>query len=196
MTDQEKSFIEACFRMDLKSIKQCIQYNVDIHTEDDWCIDIAARKGDSKIIKFFLENGISHSSAAKKLTLAYAVHNEDLDLVRYLVSISEEYKKDSASIQWAAAKGNKVAVELLLPYVNDLRWVYCNAAKFGHIDLIRYLNDNNIYEHDSALNLTLNWAAQSKNWEIIDLLLSEGIVEKSTLSERLIPNYDEWKSRS
>ena len=66
MTDQERIFIEHCFENKISAIKTCIKHNVNIHVENDWCIDIAVKKGYNKLVKFFLENGITHESASKK----------------------------------------------------------------------------------------------------------------------------------
>lgn len=98
MTDQEKSFIESCFDGELRGVKTCIKYGVNFHVENDWCIDVAARKGRSKLIMFLLENGITHESASKKSVLAYAAHHQDKSLVKYLISHSDEYKNDSAAL--------------------------------------------------------------------------------------------------
>jgi ankyrin repeat protein len=193
MTDQEKLFIESCFKGDLKTIKSCVKFNVDIHIENDWCIDIASRNNHFELIKFLLENGISDEAASKKKILAYSIHNNNLELTKYLINRSDEYKNDSTSVQWAAANGKIEAIKLLLPFINDLRWVYCNAAKHGHVDLIHYLNDNSIYNHDSAMNLVLNWAANGRKWNAIKVLVEENIVDFETLSETQRLKYEQWK---
>lgn len=193
MTDQEKAFIESCFNADLKAIKTCIKYGVDIHVENDWCIDIASRNNHSDLVRFLLENGISDESAANKKVLAYSIHNDNLELAKYLIQRSDEYKNDTASVQWAAANGKIEAIELLLPYIKDLRWIYCNAAKHGHLDLIRYLNDNSIYNLDTAMNLVLNWAAHGGKWQVISLLVEEKIVDYKTLSDSEQIKYEQWK---
>ena len=194
MTDQEKAFIECCVKGDLKSIKACIKNKVDIHVEDDWCIDIVSRNNHSSIVEYLLENGISDESAAKKKILAYSIHNNDLALAKYLMNRSDFYKNDSASVQWAAANGKIEAIELLVPYVKDLRWVYCNAAKHGHINLIKFLNNNSIYNYDSAMNLVLNWAAHGGKWSVISLLIEENIVGIETLAESGRSKYEQWEN--
>lgn len=194
MTDQEKSFIESCCKADLKSIKTCVKYNVNIHVEDDWCIKIASRNGYSQIVRYLLESGISDKVAAEYSVLGYAIHFNDYELAKYLMSRSDEYKVDDAGIQWAADKGDLVAIQLLLPYTTCLNWIYCSACKHGHIEIVNYLNDNEIYKYDKEIRLALNWAAEGSKWEIIDLLLKESIVDYNTMSEIYRVKYEKWKN--
>ena len=193
MTEQEKSFIEGCCKADLKTIKTCIKYNVNIHIEDDWCISIVSTNGYSQIVRYLLENGISDSIAAKKGVLRYAIHFRDYELAEYLMARSDEYKADDGAIQWAADNGDLRAVQLLLPYTLCLNWIYCSACKRGHIDLINYLNDNEIYKYDSEIKLALNWAAEGSKWEVIDLLLNESIVDYNTMGDIARAKYEKWK---
>lgn len=194
MTDQEKIFIEGCCKADLKSIKTCINYNVDIHVEDDWCIKIASRNGYSKIVRYLLESGISDKVAAEYSVLGYAIHFKDYELTEYLMARSDEYKSDDAGIQWAANMGDLRAIQLLLPYTTCLNWIYCFACKHGHIDVVEYLNDNEIYKYDKEIRLALNWAAEGLKWEIIDLLLNASIVDYNTMSEKNKVKYEMWKN--
>lgn len=194
MTPQEKSFIEACCKADLKTIKTCIKYNVNIHIEDDWAISIASENGYSQVVRFLLENGITDSIASNKKALAYAIHFRDYDLAEYLISRSDEYKSDDAAIQWAADKGDLKAIQLLITYTTCLNWIYCSACKSGNVDIINFLNDNEIYKIDSEIKLALNWAAERSRWEIIDLLLNESIVDYSTMGSIGREKYEKWKS--
>jgi ankyrin repeat protein len=192
MTDQEKAFIESCIKGDLKSIKTCINYNVDVNIENSWGIEVAARNNHSMIVKHLLENGVTNQAAANKKILAQSINHNNLELANYLINRSEEYKNDTMALQWAATNGNIEAITLLLPYIKDLRWVYCYAAKNGHIDLIHYLNDNNIYNYDSAIDLVLNWAAHGRKWNIITLLVKENIVNYETLVKKERIKYEDW----
>jgi ankyrin repeat protein len=193
MTSQEKIFIEHCFNGDLKSIKNCIKYKVNIHIEDDWAILIATRNKHSNIVKYLLENGITDISAAKNYILAYAISNYDFDLATYLIQKSDEYKIDTSSVQWAAASGNIKGLELLLPYINDLSWVYCRAAEHGHLETIKFLNDNNIFERDRVMNVVLNCAAQKGQWKILEFLVEEKVVSIDTLAAAQKIKYEDWQ---
>ncbi len=196
MTDQEKSFIESCFEGNLQNIKSCIKYGVNIAVADNWCIDIVARRGHSKLVKFFLENGISHETACKKMVLAYSSNNEDLELVKYLIKESSEYKKETSALQWAAAKGNLPIVELLLVYFNDFNGVFCSAASTGQLEILQFLIDNGIEELDSGAERAVYWAAEKYKWYAVDLLLNNKIGEMSNLGDQFTKKYKDWKEKT
>jgi ankyrin repeat protein len=150
MDAQEKSFIEACFEGNLRSIKTTIKYGVNIHVENDWCIDIVARKNYPKIVTFLLDNGITHESAAKNIVLAYTCEHGNYKLAKLLIDSSDAYKKDHMAIQWAAAKGNLKLVELLLGYMDDFNGLFCRTASTGQNEVIQFLIDNEIQNHDDG----------------------------------------------
>jgi len=196
MTDQEKSFIESCFEGDIKSIKTCIKYGVDIHVESDWCIDIAARKENSKLVKFFIENGISHESASKKLVLAYAAAAQDKDLVKYLLSQSDEYKKDDTALTWVAMNGNLEIAEMLLAYLDSFDGVFCRAAEAGRIPFLEFLIDNSIQDLDSGAERSPYWAACKNKWSTVEMLLNNNIGDIESLGEKYKEMYLNWKNNN
>ena len=195
MTDQEKSFIESCFDGDLRAVKTCVKYGVDIHTENDWCIDIAARKGHSKLIRFLLENGITHESASKKSVLAYAAHHQDKPLVKYLISQSDDYKNDSAALSWAAMKEDVEIFESLLVYVSNFGGVFCRAAEAGNVALIEILINNGIQDLDKGSIRAPYWAAEKSKWAAVYLLLSNNIGDIDNLGDLNRERYLEWKNK-
>lgn len=195
MTIQEKNFIESCFDGNLKSIKTCIKHGVDIHVEDDWCIEIASRKDHHQIILFLLENGISHVSAAGKSLLAFACINENFDLLRYLIKNSNAYKNDKAAISWAASTGNVNIVEYLMGYVNNYGGVFCRAAEKGHINILKFLIDNDIQELDCVSNQSIFWAAEKNQWDSVKLLIDNNIGASKDLGKYLSV-YDLWLGKN
>lgn len=192
MTDQEKLFIESCYENKFSSIKMCIKYNVNIHVENDWCIDIVARKGYSKLVKFFLENGITHESASEKMVLAYTCDNQDLDLVKYLIE-NHEYKKEHSALSWAAATGNMEIIELLLGYFDEFDGVFCSAAQSGQVNVLNFLIDNGIQDLDSGSERAPYWAAEKNKWNVVELLLSNGIGSLENLGENYTEMFLSWR---
>ena len=195
MTEQEKGFIESCFEDNLKGIKMCIKYGVNIHVEDDWCIEIAAKQGHSKLVKFLLENGISHESACRKLVLAYAAHLQDKELIKYLIAQSDEYKKDKTALQWVAINGNLEIAEMLLTYVNQYGGVFSGAAEAGQIMLLQFLIDNSIQDLDSGAERSPYWAAEKGKWNAVELLLENGIGDIEGLGGEYKERYLNWKNK-
>lgn len=195
MTDQEKSFIESCFEGNLRFIKTCVKHGVDIHVANDWCIDIAARKGYSKIVRYFLENGISHESATKKMVLAYTCDTEDLELVKYLIEKSDEYKKETSALQWTAAKGNLKIMELLLGYFNEFNGIFCSAASTGKVELIQFLIDNDLQDFDSGAERAVYWAGERNKWNAVELLLKNNIGNLDNLGADYTAKFTEWKEK-
>ena len=196
MTDQEKSFIESCFEGSLRFIKTCVKHGVDIHVENDWCIDIAARKGYSKIITYFLNNGISHESAAKKMVLAYTCDAQDLELVKYLITKSDAYKNETSALQWTAAKGNIPIMELLLGYFNEFNGIFCSAASTGQIELIQFLIDNNLQDFDSGAERAVFWAGERSKWNAVELLLKNNIGTLDNLGADYTAKLIDWREKT
>ncbi|WP_299007378.1 ankyrin repeat domain-containing protein [uncultured Tenacibaculum sp.] len=196
MTDQEKSFIESCFEGNFRNIKTCIKYGVNIHIQDDWCIDIVGRKNYSEIIIYFLENGISHKSAAKKMLLAYTCDAEDLNLVKYLINNSDEYKNETSAIQWTASKGNIEIMELILGYFEDFNGIFCSAASTGKIELLQFLIDNDIQDYDNGSERAVYWAAEKNKWSTVKLLLENNIGTIDRLGEKYTNKYISWKEKT
>lgn len=195
MTDQEKSFIESCFEGNLRNIKTCIKYGVDIHVADDWCIDIVARKNYSEIVIFFLENGISHEVAAKKMVLAYSSDAQDIELVKYLIENSEEYKNETSALQWCAAKGNILIMELLLGYFNEFDGIFCSAASKGKVELLKFLIDNDLQSYDTGAERAVYWAAERNRWDAVELLLNNDIGTTENLG-KYVSKFIEWKEKN
>lgn len=195
MTDQEKSFIESCFEGNLRSIKMCVKHGVDIHVANDWCIDIAARKGYSKIVIYFLENGISHESAAKKMVLAYTCDAQALELVKYLIGKSDEYKNETSALQWTAAKGNLPIMELLLGYFDEFNGIFCSAASTGQVELLQFLIDNDLQDLDSGVERAVYWAGERSKWNAVELLLENNIGTLENLGTDYSAKLIDWRER-
>ncbi|WP_028283573.1 MULTISPECIES: ankyrin repeat domain-containing protein [Flavobacteriaceae] len=196
MTDQEKSFIESCFEGNLRFIKTCVKHGVDIHVANDWCIDIAARKGYSKIVTYFLENGISHESAAKKMVLAYTCDAQDLELVKYLIGKSAEYKNETSALQWTAAKGNLPIMELLLGYFNEFNGIFCSAASTGQVTLLQFLIDNDLHNLDSGAERAVYWAGEKGKWNAVELLLENNIGTLDNLGADYSAKLIDWREKT
>lgn len=192
MTELEKAFIIACTKNDLKFAQIYVNQKVDVHIENDWALEIVIKEGYSDLLLWFLQNIFTHEKAAELGALRYAVHFKNIALIKNLMSFSDYYKKDSGALQWAIDKGNLELIELVLPYVEDLDWSYCIAAKKGYIQVLKYLNDNQIYQYDRNMNLVLNWAIKANKFEAAKLLLDEGIVEYDTLFSDGKVKYELW----
>ncbi|SEC66425.1 Ankyrin repeat-containing protein [Tenacibaculum sp. MAR_2009_124] len=194
MTEQEKMFIESCLEGNLRSIKMCVKHGVNIHVQNNWSIDIVARKGYSKIVKYFLENGISNKEATEKKVLAYCCHNGDYDTVKYLIERSDEYKVDHSSLQWAASKGDQLIVEMLLAYINDLSGLFCSAAQSGNVNLMQFLIDNDLQNLDHSAERAVYWGAEKNKWNCVDILLNNEIGTLDNLGSYK-DKYFDWKQK-
>jgi hypothetical protein len=192
MTPQEKIFIESCLLGHLASVKTCIEHNVDIHVEDDWCIEAASGRGKSKVVRYLLENGITHKSASTKSVLANACHKGDIELVKYLINASDEYKNDTSALEWSITKGNIEIVELMLCFVDNFDWSYCRASSKGHIHILNLLTDNNIYEYDGAVDKAIFWAAQRNKWSAVHFLIENNLGDINYLFDNMIAMYKSW----
>lgn len=191
MDNREKHFIEACIENDFKSIQQCIRFGVDIHIQDDWCIEIVSRKKNSTLVKFFLENGVSHESASTKSVLANACYNRDIDLIKYLIQ-NQEYKNDVGAIAWAAGRSFE-ATELLLSFLDDFDGAFCHAAGAGEIKTINLLIDNGIQDFDRSAERSPFWAAERSKWQIVELLLDNEIGTIQNLGVKYTNALELWK---
>lgn len=196
MTDQEKSFIESCFEANLRDIKMCIKYGVDIHVEKDWCIDIVARNGYSKIVTYFLENGISHKSASERMVLAYSCDNQNLELVKYLIEASDEYKGETSALQWAAAKGNLQIMEVLLGYFDEFDGIFCSAASTGKVEVLQFLIDNDLQNLDKGSERAIYWAAERGKWNAVELLLENNIGTFDNLGADYTSKLIGWREKT
>lgn len=191
MDGREKLFIEACVENNFKIIQLSIRHGVDIHVEDDWCIEIVGRKGYSNLVKFFLENGISHSSAAKKAVLAHASYNRDIDLVKYLIKF-DEYKEDLGAIAWAAGRSYEIT-ELMLGFLDNFDGAFCHAAASGDIKTLNLLIDNGIQNFDKSSKRSSFWAAERSKWSAVELILDNGIGSVENLGENYAKMFELWK---
>lgn len=196
MTDQEKSFIESCFKGNLRSIKTCVKHGVNIHLENNWCIDIAARNGHSDIVVYFLENGISHKTASEKMVLAYSCNAQNLELVKYLIKASDEYKNETSALQWTAAKGNLPIMELLLGYFDDFNGIFCSAASTGKVELLQFLIDNDLHNLDNGSERAVYWAGERNKWNAVELLLENNIGTLDNLGTGYTAKLISWREKT
>jgi ankyrin repeat protein len=177
MSQQEKSFIEACINKELRRIQATIKYGVNIHIEDNWAIEIAAQNGFIDVTKLLLENGVSHEIAAVKKLLSYCCHFQYHKFIETLINESDAYKNDSSAFSWTAITGNIAIGELLLHYLNEdkLDGAIIRAAEHGKIEFLDFLIGNSIEEIDSSSERAVYWAAGKGRWDAVKYLLNHSI---------------------
>ena len=147
-------------------------------------------------ITYFLNNGISHESAAKKMVLAYTCDAQDLELVKYLITKSDAYKNETSALQWTAAKGNIPIMELLLGYFNEFNGIFCSAASTGQIELIQFLIDNNLQDFDSGAERAVFWAGERSKWNAVELLLKNNIGTLDNLGADYTAKLIDWREKT
>ena len=177
LSNQEKSFIEACIKGNMKGVKSCHKHDVDIGVEDNWAMHIGVINGNFELVKWLLENGVSHEQAAEKYLLGYSCQYQNLLFVEDLTRSSVCYKNDQYAFSWTASLGNVEIGELLLGYLNmeKLGGGFIRAAEAGKIKFLDFLIANNIQDHDSSSKRAVYWAAEKGHWETVDYLINKSI---------------------
>ena len=129
------------------------------------------------------------------MVLAYSCDQQNIDLVKYLICNSDEYKNDLFALQWAVAKENAQIVELLLAYMEKYDGAFCSAASTGQVEILQLLIDNGIEKLDEGAERAVYWAAEKYKWAAVELLFNNNIGSKENLGEEYFIKYNEWKSK-
>lgn len=195
MTSQEKTFIEHCLKGDLKYVQTCVEYGVDVNVENSWGINCACRQGHTNIVFYLLENGVSLEQASNAEVLEYAAHNGFVALVAYLIKDNDIFKNNNRAVQWAAMKGYKDIVEMLLTYADNINGTLVSAAKNGHMEIVQMLIDNDLAEKDLSRETVIYKTAKNGHWKVVELLLNSNIGAITSLDEKQLDKYNNWKAK-
>lgn len=193
MTEQEKSFIESCVKNNIHGVKRCHQHGVNIFVEGNWAITIAATNGHIELVRWLLENGITHEMAAKARLLSYMCYFQNLVMIDRLISSSDCYKDDPAAFSWTADTGNVYIGEKLLAYLNIAQiWGGFQAAsESGRLQFLEFLINNNVQEYDRTYERAVFNAASHGQWKAVEYLIRMSIGTREQL-KHFEPHYLNW----
>ena len=183
MTRQQEYFIESCFINDIQMVKTLVKNKVNVSGQNYWGHRICATRGFLELLTFLYQVDSNHKEISKSGILAWAAASQQYDVVKLIISSSDEYKNSSSALQWVAAKGDVEMMIMLITYCEKLDWIFVSAARNGHVPMIEFLLDNGIENLDSQFNLTFNNAILSYKKKVADLLLNRGVVVESQIEK-------------
>jgi len=147
-------------RIDFQVIKELVREGANIHADDDFPLQWAAKNGYLNIVEFLMSKGANiYARNDKALRLAAAAGH--LGVLKHLINKGVNiHTVDNCVLLWAAGNGHLNIVKFLAEkgmdiHVDDdeaLEW----AAAAGHLNVVKYLVNQgaNVYsENDEALVL-------------------------------------------
>jgi len=110
--DNQK-FIRQAQKGNLELVKIYIQLGADIHTEDDYALQLASRHGHLKVVKYLIKQG-ANIHANNDYALRLAAQYGNLSVVKYLVKHGANvHARSNLALMWAIENNCTKVVEYL-----------------------------------------------------------------------------------
>jgi ankyrin repeat protein len=108
------SLIDVCEYGDLLALQELIAKKVDIRTNDDWALQLAALHGHMAIVRLLCENG-ADVHAAGDMPLRWAAEGGHIEIVKFLLERgADRAANNNVAIRMAAKNGHFDTVALLV----------------------------------------------------------------------------------
>lgn len=197
-----KRLIKAIRDGKIKKIKKYIEENDDVNYENGKPLEEAILKRDLDIITFLIEGGakvycnnldyasgkgfldviriLSNYISIKDFgqsTLGFAINNNHLDVVEYLIQIIQKYKQPVLNhhFKFVSSLGLVEMVGLLIKYGADVHvdddFPIRNAAINGRVEIVNYLDKHGADIH--AMNdYALRYASNNSHFDVVRFIIS------------------------
>jgi len=170
----DNDFIKALVNGNTEIVKYLVHEGADIHSNNDYAITYASRRGYLEIVKFLVSNGadihVKHDYAVR-----HASEKGHLDIIKFLTDQGADIHADNEyAIRWASANGRLEVVKFLFSKgVNINYWNDCairGASKNGHSDVVIFLTNHGANIHADN-EYALRWASINGHLQVVEFLV-------------------------
>jgi ankyrin repeat protein len=119
-TYSRASLIDVCEYGDLFALQELIAKKVNIRTNDDWALQLAALNGHMEIVRLLVENG-ADVHAGNDMPIRWAAEEGHLEIVKFLLERGADMTaNNNVAIRMAAKNGHFDTVALLVKWGESL----------------------------------------------------------------------------
>ena len=177
-------YAQICNRYDIDILKYFIKNGANIHSEQEYIMMTAARRGDIEIVKFLVSDG-ANIHVQEDIIVFKTAQSGNVELLKYLMDIGIDiHSQNDGAIIEAAKYGNLEMVKFLVS--NGLNFEMFNAQNMAqfkdtihtiinseNMDLAKYLMEHGI-DISSEYTLALKYSIRQRKTDMIKLLISSG----------------------
>jgi len=157
---------------DLALVMWSLKNGVDIHSDYERALKLAAQFGHLEVVKFLVENG-ANFHIGNEYSLRVASQNGHLGIVKYLVEKGADiHAQNESSLIYASISGHLEIVKYLVENGANIHIdgdePLLKASMNGYLEVVKYLVEQGADKN--AINIALKWANRYGNSEVVEYL--------------------------